>query len=120
MLIADVFDELGDTAKAKELYELAAEVLEAIPSRYLIEVYQKLAALLEADGRKDEALGVLKKAVAVQSQPPGRAASSLLRVRRPFQYRCRKEDCDQQHRSLRPRKTSFGCDRSLRRRLSRS
>jgi tetratricopeptide (TPR) repeat protein len=69
MLIADVFQELGDQAKARELYELAVEVLEASPSRYLSEVYQKLAALLEADGQTDEALGVLKKAVAVQSQP---------------------------------------------------
>jgi tetratricopeptide (TPR) repeat protein len=69
MLIADVFQELGDQAKAKELYELAAEVLEPIPGRYLTEAYQKLAALLEADGQKDEALGVLKKAVAIQSQP---------------------------------------------------
>ena len=69
MLIGDVFQELGDAAKAQELYELAAEVLEAIPTRYLSEVYQKLAALLEADGQKDEALGVLKKAVAIQSQP---------------------------------------------------
>jgi tetratricopeptide (TPR) repeat protein len=69
MVIGDVFQELGDPVKAKELYELAAEALEANPSRYLSEVYQKLAALLEANGQKDEALGVLKKAVAIQSQP---------------------------------------------------
>jgi len=69
MLIGDVFQDLGEPARARELYELAAEVLEPIPGRYLSEVYQKLAALLEADGQKDEALGVLKKAVAVQSQP---------------------------------------------------
>jgi tetratricopeptide (TPR) repeat protein len=69
MLIGDVFLELGDSAKAQELYELAAEVLQAAQTRYLTEVYQKLAALLEADGQKDEALGVLKKAVAIQSQP---------------------------------------------------
>jgi tetratricopeptide (TPR) repeat protein len=68
-LIGDVFHELGDTAKAQELYELAAEVLEPIPGRYLTEVYQKLAALLEAEGKKDEALDILKKAVGVQSQP---------------------------------------------------
>jgi tetratricopeptide (TPR) repeat protein len=69
MLIGDVFQELGDEAKARELYELAVEVLEVLPgSRYLSEVYQKLAAVLEAAGQKDEALGVLKKAVAVQSQ----------------------------------------------------
>ena len=69
MLIGDVFVELGEPAKAQELYELAAEVLEPNPNRYLTEVYQKLAALLEADGQKDEALGVLKKAVRIQSQP---------------------------------------------------
>jgi hypothetical protein len=34
-----------------------------------METYEKLAALLENDGRKDEALGVLKKAVGVQTQP---------------------------------------------------
>ena len=58
------------TAKARELYELAAEMLEPVPSRYLIEVYQKLAELLEAEGRKDEALEVLKKAVTIQAARP--------------------------------------------------
>jgi len=68
-LVAEVFAELGERAKARELYELAAQLLEGGPHRYVFEVYQKLAALLEADGQTDEALGVLKKAVAVQSQP---------------------------------------------------
>ena len=67
-VVADVYAELGDTAKAIELYELATEPV-LHPSRYLIETYEKLAALLEYTGRKDEALGVLKKAVAVQTQP---------------------------------------------------
>lgn len=69
-IVAEVFEELGDRAKAREIYELAAELLSPGASRYVLEVYQKLAALLEADGQKDEALGVLKKAVAVQSQAP--------------------------------------------------
>lgn len=68
-LVAEVFAELGDRAKARELYELAAQMLEGGPRRYAFEVYQKLAELLEADGQTEEALGVLKKAVAVQSQP---------------------------------------------------
>ena len=67
-IVAEVFEELGDRAKAREIYELAAELLGPGASRYVLEVYQKLAALLEADGQKDEALGVLKKAVAVQAQ----------------------------------------------------
>ena len=38
------------------------------PSRYLLEVYAKLADLLEAEGRKDDALAVLKKAVGARAQ----------------------------------------------------
>jgi tetratricopeptide (TPR) repeat protein len=68
-VIADIFAELGDTARARELYELAAEVLAPIPSRYSVEVHSKLADLLEAEGKKDEALAVLKRAVGVRSQP---------------------------------------------------
>lgn len=69
-LVGDVFEELGDPARARELYELAAEKLAATPSRYLLEVYSKLAQLLESEGRKDDALAVLKKAVAVQAEQP--------------------------------------------------
>ena len=54
-VVAEVFQELGDPEKARELYELAAELLTPMASRYLLEVYQKLAELLEAEGRKDEA-----------------------------------------------------------------
>jgi tetratricopeptide (TPR) repeat protein len=68
-IVADVFEELGDRAKARELYELAVELLQPAASRYVLDVYQKLARLLEAEGRKDEALDVLKKAVAVQAEP---------------------------------------------------
>lgn len=68
-LIAEVFEELGDRAKARELYELAIETLQGQPGRYLTEVYQKLSQLLEAEGQKDEALEVLKKAVAVRTEP---------------------------------------------------
>lgn len=67
-LVADVHQELGDQAKARELYELAAERLAESPSRYLLDVYSKLADLLEADGKKDDALDVLKKAVALRGQ----------------------------------------------------
>jgi tetratricopeptide (TPR) repeat protein len=66
-IVAEVFEQLGDTAKAKELYELAAELLQPASSRYLVEVYQKLAHLRESQGQKDEALEVLKKAVGVQA-----------------------------------------------------
>jgi tetratricopeptide (TPR) repeat protein len=68
LVMAEVFEELGDRTKAREIYELAADLLSGLPTRYLLEVYQKLAALLEAEGQKDEALEVLKKAVAVQAE----------------------------------------------------
>ena len=68
-VVAGVYAELGDSSKAIEIYELAAERMSSHPSRYLMETYEKLAALLEGSGRQDEALGVLKKAVAIQTQP---------------------------------------------------
>jgi tetratricopeptide (TPR) repeat protein len=70
-LVGEVYEQLGDRARALELYELAAEVLQPIRSRYLVEVYQRLARLLEDDERKDEALEVLKKAVSVRAEHGG-------------------------------------------------
>jgi tetratricopeptide (TPR) repeat protein len=70
-LVGEVYEQLGDRARALELYELAAEVLQPIRSRYLVEVYQRLAKLLEEDERKDEALEVLKKAVSVRAEHAG-------------------------------------------------
>ena len=67
-LVAEVFAEVGEPRKALELYELAVEMLSSHPSRYLVEVYEKLAQVLEAEGQKDDALDVLKKAVAIQTQ----------------------------------------------------
>ena len=64
-VVADVFKALGDTARAIELYELAAETLPA-GDRYLIAVFESLAELFEADGRHHDALNVLKKALRVQ------------------------------------------------------
>ena len=69
-LLAEVHESLGDTARARELYELAAELLERTPSRYLVDVLSRLAALLEAEGRQDEALAVLKRAVGLRAVIP--------------------------------------------------
>jgi tetratricopeptide (TPR) repeat protein len=69
-LTADVFADLGERERAQELYELAIEMLERKPTnRYLVEVYTKLADLLEAAGRKDEAFDVMKKALAADVGP---------------------------------------------------
>jgi tetratricopeptide (TPR) repeat protein len=66
-LIAEVYEQLGDAQRALELYELASDKLSRASGRYLVDVYQKRARLLEAEGRKDEALEVLKRAVTVQA-----------------------------------------------------
>ena len=68
-LIYAVLAEISDEPeRARELYELAAEFLErnAGPNRYLVDVYAKLADLLEASGKKDEAYEYMKKAVGTQ------------------------------------------------------
>jgi tetratricopeptide (TPR) repeat protein len=67
-IVASIYEQLGDRSRAIETYEHAAELLAVSPSRYVLEVYAKLADLLEADGRKDEALEILKKAVAIQAR----------------------------------------------------
>ncbi len=66
-VIGDIYESLGDRARAQSFYEQAASRLETDNDRYLVEVYGKLAALHEAEGRSEEALTVLKKAMAVQS-----------------------------------------------------
>jgi tetratricopeptide (TPR) repeat protein len=67
-IVAEIYADLGDRTLAIETYRRAAELLQISPSRYVLEVYATLADLLEEDGRKDEALEVLKKAVAVQAR----------------------------------------------------
>ena len=66
-VLGSVYEELGESSRAREVYELAAELLEPRnPNRFLIEVYAKLADLAEAEGRKEEAYDYMKKAVRQQ------------------------------------------------------
>ncbi|TMJ96765.1 MAG: tetratricopeptide repeat protein [Actinobacteria bacterium] len=75
-LLAEIFAELGDGARAKELYELAAEFLKpSNPSRYLVDVYTKLAQLEEQDGNKDEAFELMKKALHMQQSVAAKVSS---------------------------------------------
>ena len=64
---AGVYAELGERARALELYELAADHMKDTPT-YLVDVYSKMAEVLEDEGRKDEALEVLKRAVGLKEQ----------------------------------------------------
>jgi tetratricopeptide (TPR) repeat protein len=66
-VLGSVYEELGEADRAREVYELAAELLEARnPNRYLVDVYSKLADLADASGRKEEAYEYMKKAVGQQ------------------------------------------------------
>jgi tetratricopeptide (TPR) repeat protein len=61
-LLGEIFADLGETARANELLELAIEILESQPpNRYLVSAYKRKAALLREDGQVDEAIALLER-----------------------------------------------------------
>jgi tetratricopeptide (TPR) repeat protein len=67
VVLADLALGLHDRERAGELYKTAVEFLESnTPNRELVEVYAKLANLLEEDGRADEAYAYMKRAVGMK------------------------------------------------------
>jgi len=68
-LLGGIFADLGDTARARELLELAVELLEKeAPSRYLVQTYKRLAKLLKTERDTEGALEVLERALGVQER----------------------------------------------------
>jgi tetratricopeptide (TPR) repeat protein len=68
-LLGGVLADLGEADRARELLELAVELLEKqAPSRYLVQAYKRLATLLKEQGDKDGALGVLERALGIQEE----------------------------------------------------
>jgi tetratricopeptide (TPR) repeat protein len=67
LLLGEIFEQLDDRERARELYELAIDQLPA-ENHHLGEAYTRLAGLLEAEGRKDEALELLKRAMRSQTR----------------------------------------------------
>ena len=77
-VLAGVYEDLGEGSRARELYELAAEMLRPNnPNRYLIHVFARLADLAESEGRKDEAFEYLKRAVGMQKAVADRHPSHV-------------------------------------------
>jgi tetratricopeptide (TPR) repeat protein len=68
VVAADVSARAGDRARALELYELAADLMVERDHAFIRTLYSKMAELLEAEGRKDEALELLKKAVGLKER----------------------------------------------------
>jgi tetratricopeptide (TPR) repeat protein len=65
---ADVHAQTGDRARALELYELSGELMADRDHAFTRELYAKMAELLEAEGRKDDALALLKRAMGLKEQ----------------------------------------------------
>jgi tetratricopeptide (TPR) repeat protein len=70
LLAASIFKELGDQAKALELYELAADSFPA-QDRHAAEAYGAMAEIAKAAGRKDDALEYLERALAIRTSIRG-------------------------------------------------
>lgn len=66
-LAASIFKDLGDPAKALELYELAVESFPAL-DRHAAEAYSAMAGIAAASGRKDDALDYFRRALAARTE----------------------------------------------------
>jgi tetratricopeptide (TPR) repeat protein len=73
-LAADVFRLNGDAERALELYERAIEVLQEAGGPFVVEAATRYSELLEELGRTDEALAVLRSAVAGSREHEPRAS----------------------------------------------
>ena len=77
-VLGEVARDVGDDDRAQELYELAVEYLEqTTPNRYLVDVYARLADILEAEGRADDAYAYMKKAIGMQQAVTSAATRAL-------------------------------------------
>lgn len=63
---AEIFKDLGERARALELYELAVETLPT-EDRHLADIYRAIGEICEAEGRPAEALDYFKRALDVKS-----------------------------------------------------
>jgi len=66
---AEIFNDLGERARALELYELAVET-SPTEDRHVGEMYRAIGEIHEAEGRPGEALDSFKRALDVQTRVP--------------------------------------------------
>jgi tetratricopeptide (TPR) repeat protein len=66
-VLGDIFDQTGDQEAALRMFDAAAETLADHRNPHLARAYERKAAVLEAQGRKDEALDALKLALAARA-----------------------------------------------------
>ena len=69
VLLAEIFSDLGDVPRARELYESAITLLRRQgPNRYLAAAYRRLGELFEREYRTGDAIAVLGRALAIQER----------------------------------------------------
>ncbi len=68
LVVGDVFADLGDAPRAREIWELALELLESKPNPWTADAYERLARLLEEEGHTEEALALLKRALGARER----------------------------------------------------
>ena len=69
VLLGEIFEAIGERERSIEIYELAIDRLEQLPtSRYLLTAQRRLATVLEQLDRPDLALDALKKAMGMQER----------------------------------------------------
>lgn len=66
-MLAQTLVERGERRRAIEILELAVELLEQAPNRFLVEAYSLLAEALEAEGDRDAAFEILKKGLTARA-----------------------------------------------------
>jgi len=67
-VVGDVFLRLGQAAQAREIWELALELLEQEQNPYVADVYERLGRLFEDEGRTEDALAMLKRALGARER----------------------------------------------------
>jgi tetratricopeptide (TPR) repeat protein len=69
LLLGEIFDDLGEVARARQLYETSITLLRNQgPSRYLAAAYKRLGELIETDYHTEDAVAVLNRALAIQER----------------------------------------------------
>jgi tetratricopeptide (TPR) repeat protein len=72
VVVGDVFQRLGEKERAREIWELALDLLEQEPNPWAADAYERLGRLLEDEGKTEEALAMLKRALGARERSNAR------------------------------------------------
>ena len=72
VVVGDVFQRLGEKERAREIWELALDLLEQEPNPWAADAYERLGRLLEDEGKTEEALAMLKRALGARERANAR------------------------------------------------